>query len=1735
MSENFGPGVSRTLSAYARQYQTVVWQKGKPPLDSELNLMSQIDLENAAQEIRSQVHSGFFVDPTHAKADFFTDADRSNFFNLGRQATGEEAPIVWANVNGWIIPVTGTAVADGDTSNAITLYPPPASDTRIDLVFLEAWATLIAPNPSTANKPTASTVWKYGNTEFGGTNIQDDLIDGTIGFETTERVQVQYRLRVFGQGSGLGASVNLDVYPDGLDDPNITGQGTATSPVAGFTWENMRETSGDAGLWRAGNGDPENDLGTVDGYTYAIPVAAIFRRNTTGFEAYASGGNANQNGGFNRNPSAAYLSDPRDGAKTFGTLSLTNAISDTAVGVIALTGLTNSPLVDPYLSLGSTYLTIGDEIVGPITAVTSTTITLAASTRGRGGTQASSHPAGAAITLYNPRPDGLWADQIAETDILDLRKGVTFGDWDYNRILVHNLTRLVQGDLRTTFKQSSSGETQGLSVVEVSYMTSGLVPNSVTAVDRFDGVRTVWSDAASLQPDTTVMCDCNFGAGFNNLDTGVNWDIGAGFRPQGFFTSGGTGVNNGSSVFLYIGGSTGNAGARATFVDPTDNRYVRFVSPAEYWKSSIANAAVGRQTPVTVRWIDQPDLSPLAVDESGTRPGPMYPTPDTNFETPFIVLGGVLNGASTVIGTVTVYNNSPSAGEFEVDLPGLTFDAAGSWWNGVSINDTSTSGITNTVLRGQRNLYDMLTRGGRDLTGRSSEVYLVLFGDTTNPENNGAFQVIGAGTVGYTTSNASATDRIRVRALTAGWTTFTSPGANLTAQLRSQYTNAEDDNGVSASAESAVAIVFTDIAGATGGSPWSGLLTTPQDGKMVINTTLQYHPGHAATPRVADSVWAFSTVNADTTYLRQATSALDGTFPVTAGVTPYDISHVVTWNRLPSVGLTAPFAPSYGGSVVAFSEQDRESEAFLDRGSKSLIFRPFRNRNMTLHTYSYTGTSTLVGDAVYAGPVPPALTPKLIPGTWDAASAYEVPPEVMPRFGRQDIPYNTGSGVVFLAGINHLFTDSSNTSAQVTNIVGGIDNGGVSGILPVYIQTGASSGLDYAQYGPIGGGGTGLDAYQGRLFSSDAVVSSDLGRGMKGIQLPPYIGTARVFGVYELTDFEANGPGASTNILDRGASKQTLFILQDGAQDITGETGDHTYIIPSNALDLTHIPTYVDGDTFADFNYVVAFSAFAFAKDWINGNNYVLARAHNGAGAAPTVPGELDSVNMIVPSPANTASAYIGYSRTPYQGDPYMTRNGGTRVTSDYQERYGQVPVADAFEVATPIQQFDANGNLVPQTPNGRALQVLAAFDFYTTLGTGKVGGKFYPGTPLDIGFIENTPEGATRLPSASNAPQWRTLTRAFSEGQRSTFSRASLGIEVLTNTSLAGDTITFEVPSENVSVTLTAGVEFAVGADITITTTNLTAAINANATLARFMTASSTGTTICTVTATNPGAAGNAITGAISDTTTLRIRVTQPTFGIANYTKANFSGGVDEPVNAGPGTSQLDMTGLTERLPLGILLSDSDFLCENPLNDSSSAFVTLPTGMQTDQNLLLLSGDAQEYTRFVGGPGQWLYMSDGSILVYEAYTGGPSTGTRTYRLNRGAATYVISEPVPGGPVDWVSGSLASGLKPVLKGGALVCKALLVRNFNEEAFTVPTTTTHGDEVQLVILTYGVFGDGATQQDGVQLSGIISPTGYGEGYAAADRYLCEGHPLTIGRVRVSPDPALPAVYPGRDTE
>lgn len=1772
MAQDFGNGVTRTLSASGRQFQVVVWQTGKPPLDSELNLVMQADWERVANVVRSQMPSGWLLDPFNSDSDFVTNEAWANFFKIGNPGSGDESPVMWANVNGWVVPVSGTDVLDGDTSNRINLFPPPSSDARIDFVFLEVWLAQVAPNPSDVNKPSASTIYKYGNVEFGGTNISDDLQDPAIGYETTERVQLQYRLRVVGSGTGLGDSIDLSSYPDGLDDPNVLAQGTASLPQTGFTWSNMREELGDAGLWRSGDGQSTNALGTVDGYSYAIPLCAVFRRNSSSYVARTNGGNANQNGALNRNPNSSTITDPVEATRTFGTVTLTSAIDSDTTGVVQVEDLAGSGFDNVDLDWDSVFLTLDDEVIrieAVDTGVSPGTITIrAAGGRGRNGTQAAPHEAGTELKFFVFRPDGKTADMITPTDILDLRKGVTSGEWDYQAILAHNLGKLFEGTLKASYKQAAISDTEGPVVLGVDTLWANgafSVPNQTTALDGPDGIRTVFSDAAVQEGASLILAPTTSSPGTptavtDYTATAGSWGPAADFDPSGFQPDGG-GWSNGTIIELDIGGSTTNGGARQTVRTAADNRFVRFVTPREYWLTrdeidptmQEGAGTKGNQTPFQLRFLQEGWGDPAGADESSANhPGPLFPLPEFNFERPFLVLGGIVNSNLRNTSVDVLAAGSTPSGLSQVRFVGLDFDVAGGWYD-TQVDSISTSGITNLLLYGQRNLFDMLTAGGQDRSGASSELYLVLSGDTTNSANAGVFRVVGAGTAGYTTESGATSEDLVVERVGEGAAALVSNSGS-TAEVRSQYTHTQDGD-VAADGAAAV-LIITDLLGVAGGAsfPWASLIgAAPNTSQAVLDTTVLYGPSRGGTARVADHLLRMAMVGVDSSELvREAPTALDSDFDDQAGVPDgelyFPMQHIQQWNRLPSLGLGAPRAPEYGDSVGPGGEVRRESEIFVDAGSKTLMIRPFRRTDLTLNRYqATTGATNRFFPETYTAGDPIGLN--VDAGnlfTPNADYAYAFPWEFMPRFGRQDIPYHQqdGTAQTVYPGINHLFGDSQTDSDDVFRVAGGVDSG--SGVVSIFFQTGTTSGQPYGAYFSMGGASAG---YQARIFEDVSVYSTDIAqKGLKGIQLPPFLGIVRLYGVYDLREFsglgswdsdrvtESTAIGRPQNLLRTDVDKQTLFIAKGGGVDVTGNEDDHTYVIPSDIIDVRRSGQYVSGETFDDLEYVVEAVVFGFGRGFINKNNWIMARNNLPDGGSGTAVAALASqVSCILPLPLPfNEQLYVTYDRTVYQGDPYMTRDGATKTVSDYTNRLGQIPSDGAVQLGTPIQQFDSTNNYaqVPEIPNARALEVVASMDFYTTLGTGKVAGPIWPGTPLDIGHLTNQGLAPGRVPSAGTDPIWQSEARTLTQPTSTDAPRGVVVLNVLQDApTSAGETVTITRGAQTAS--FVSNTDFG-GASRTLTAESLTSAIN-NSTVARNIGAVQAvwdGGTTVRIISLLPGLESEGTVVGISPAAGTRTvagfsivpQQEQAQYGLTLTNSAVLSApgpAMNGKVEA-TATTPVRMTGLTERLPLGILLQDADFIGEDPLRNGASALqVTNSGGGAAPGARSPLSGTSG-FGR-IQGAGE-IGLADGSILEYTPWTLSTTSGARSFRLYRGGGSAYTLSPTPaGGPVDWSSGGLPEGAQPVLKGAALAGRAFLVRNFPEDAYSGNETRSHGDELQMVVLTSGVVGHGPDCGHGYALDGQIGPTGFGEGFAAADRYRLEGKPMNAGHTRSSSDP------------
>lgn len=313
--------VSRTLQSKNRNWSNVVWRTGKPALDSEWNLINDANFEVVSNLIRSSTPSGW-VDLGLNKY-LMGNSGIPNTLQYYSNKDQNVLDIPNVVVNGWPVIVGGVDYTD-TSLNFIELENAGAgaTDYRDDFVFLEVFRAQVRSrdqnnNPIAQNKPSLTTIYAYGNTQYGGTNFDDDIIDENIkpsvdGIETSERVQIQYRIRVV---SGVTFP---DVLADGFGDTvKVQGQGANPNPqTTGYEFTNMKDILNDAGLWRAGNGDEASRtaLRSVDGYTYAIPMFKISRRTQIAYsDTGGTPADAYNNQQGNATAISAITSDRPDG------------------------------------------------------------------------------------------------------------------------------------------------------------------------------------------------------------------------------------------------------------------------------------------------------------------------------------------------------------------------------------------------------------------------------------------------------------------------------------------------------------------------------------------------------------------------------------------------------------------------------------------------------------------------------------------------------------------------------------------------------------------------------------------------------------------------------------------------------------------------------------------------------------------------------------------------------------------------------------------------------------------------------------------------------------------------------------------------------------------------------------------------------------------------------------------------------------------------------------------------------------------------------------------------------------------------------------------------------------------------------------------------------------------------------------------------------------------------------
>jgi hypothetical protein len=306
--------VSRTLDPDGRSLRTVVGLHDHQLSDADVNLIQDLQDYKRHQALENKsATSGCLSYAPMVFSPFVP-----NTFTI---------PAFDVLFNGEVVSIRGFNSPDL-TQNRITLssaqqpvfWTSTASgeDARIYVIFLELWYQALDPTTGSGYYKDPVTqlryFYPYGCVSPDPSNAEimpDDSVDifatttsGT-GLLTTERAQIQWRFNI----QRVALTYDFTKYQYGLDPGALSteivyGQSLSIAPIVDSTYKfaNMGAINGDTGLWQAGDGNVNNSLGTMDGYTYAMPMAVMFQRNYGPFgltnNIFGCGDPATQNSGL---------------------------------------------------------------------------------------------------------------------------------------------------------------------------------------------------------------------------------------------------------------------------------------------------------------------------------------------------------------------------------------------------------------------------------------------------------------------------------------------------------------------------------------------------------------------------------------------------------------------------------------------------------------------------------------------------------------------------------------------------------------------------------------------------------------------------------------------------------------------------------------------------------------------------------------------------------------------------------------------------------------------------------------------------------------------------------------------------------------------------------------------------------------------------------------------------------------------------------------------------------------------------------------------------------------------------------------------------------------------------------------------------------------------------------------------------------------------------------------------
>lgn len=263
-------------------------------LEDEANEMQWMQNELRAELVRKEYYSGIYkkeINDIIPSANIF--ANNTQIFN-----SFLIKPMI-ANINGYFIDIIGNngynnqGIISGKYDNIdinklnyIQLPDPPQNGNYYDFVYIEM---------NFVELKFSDTIWHNGNRNNSFGSIPNDLFDRRVNGETNRRIQLQWNINV----SRVPMNNSTFSTMGTLFDESMTAIYTPAkgayhkNSLYGFwnatTALDNKIDSDDIGLWIAGRGLQVNDeiapLRTINGYSYAIPLFKIIRRN---IDSYSS-------------------------------------------------------------------------------------------------------------------------------------------------------------------------------------------------------------------------------------------------------------------------------------------------------------------------------------------------------------------------------------------------------------------------------------------------------------------------------------------------------------------------------------------------------------------------------------------------------------------------------------------------------------------------------------------------------------------------------------------------------------------------------------------------------------------------------------------------------------------------------------------------------------------------------------------------------------------------------------------------------------------------------------------------------------------------------------------------------------------------------------------------------------------------------------------------------------------------------------------------------------------------------------------------------------------------------------------------------------------------------------------------------------------------------------------------------------------------------------------------------